>query len=55
VRVWRIGDKEGEELRCLRVPGSIGPGGGANRQQQTINYTPLCVPSPGLLLTASFK
>lgn len=54
VRVWRINEEATEELKCLKVPGT-NPGGATNRQQQTINYTPLCSPRPGLLLTASYK
>lgn len=55
VRVW---GEDGVELKCLRTPGSgLGGSGGVgiSRQQQTINYTTLCCPKPGLILTSSFK
>lgn len=55
VRVWRLTGNESEEIKCIRAPGSSSGGGGPNKTQQTINYTPLCAPRPGLLLTASFK
>lgn len=55
IRVWKVSGEQGEELKCIRAPGSSGGPGGANRPQQTINYTPLCAPKPDLLLTASYK